>query len=323
MKVLLVSFGSIARKHLATLRQLVPAIEVTILRRAIDPELSESQVDSLAAALAAKPEAALICSPAPQHIAIARELAAHGIPLFIEKPISHTTEGVVDLLAFARENEVPILVGYTLRFFEPLRVFREALQDGKIGRLLHLRAEVGQYLPDWRPGSDYREGVTARAGLGGGALLELSHEIDYVRWLAGEVTSVSAQIARVSDLEIETEDCADLHLRFASGVLGSIHLDLLQRTAHRACRAVGSEGTLTLNFLEPRVRLYSAAANEWTDLYRGPIPKNGTYLNELGHFLSVALREREPLITGEDGLRALEIVEAARQSSAEGRTIVL
>ena len=316
MQILLVSLGSIGRRHLANLRELEPAATITILRRAIDPALSETQITTLDPALPF--DAALLCSPASEHLAIARELAERGIPLFIEKPISHTLDGVADLIALARERRAPLMVGYNLRFFEPLRILRQALIAGRIGRLLSIRAEVGQYLPDWRPAADYRTGVTAQRALGGGALLELSHEIDYVRWLAGEVASVTAQVGRVGDLEIDAEDCAEIALRFRSGAIGSIHLDLLQRAPHRVCRAIGTEGTLTLDFIEPRVRLFTTATNAWSDLPAGPVDRNAMYLAELRHFLDCARTRSEPAITGEDGLRALEIVEAARSSSEHG-----
>src|ERR1043166_6303152 len=100
MRVLIVSFGSIARRHLANLRTLEPDAQGTLLRRAVDPTLPEVQVTSLDEALARKPEVAFICSPASDHIRVARQLAAEGVALFIEKPLAHSLDGVGDLIAF-------------------------------------------------------------------------------------------------------------------------------------------------------------------------------------------------------------------------------
>ena len=171
MRILLVSLGSIGRRHLANLRQLEPAAEVCILRRALDPALDENQVTTLAAALAFAPDAAFICSPAPQHDEVATDLAARGVALFIEKPLSHDLAGVADLLTLAREKGAPLMVGYCLRFFAPLRALRDEVLAGKIGRLLHIHAEVGQNLTDWRPGCDYRSSVPPPPSLAASAPL--------------------------------------------------------------------------------------------------------------------------------------------------------
>src|SRR6185369_10238367 len=130
---------------------------------------------------------------------------------------------------------LPVLIGYTLRYHPGFLAFTEAFTSGKIGRALSLRAEVGQYLPDWRPGADYRQSVTAQRGLGGGALLELSHEIDLARALLGMPQSVQAYFDRLGDLDIDVEDTVELMMRHQTGkhshAVASIHLDLLQRPA--------------------------------------------------------------------------------------------
>ena len=114
------------------------------------------------------------------------------------------------LLALCHQRRLVLMVGYNFRFYPPLQAMRQALVEGCIGRLISLRAEAGQYLPDWRPGSDYRQGASARRELGGGVVLELSHELDYIRWLGGEVESVGALVGKLSDLEIEVEDTAEI-----------------------------------------------------------------------------------------------------------------
>lgn len=315
MRVLIVSFGSIARRHLANLRQFEPEVKVTLLRRAIDPTLAEDQVTTLDEALTRNPDAALVCSPASEHIAVARVLAERGIALFVEKPLAHSLDGVADLLALATERRVPLMVGYCLRYLASLRAAREALQTGRIGRLLHIHAEVGMHLADWRPAADYRTVVTAQRALGGGALLELSHELDYVRWLAGEVEGVAADLARVSDLEIDVEDCADLTLRFASGARGTVHLDLLARPAFRRCRMIGTTGTIEVDLIADRARLFTEG--KWQDINAPGADRNAMYLAELRHFLDCVRDRLEPDITGHDGLKVLEIIESARTSSRE------
>jgi predicted dehydrogenase len=110
------------------------------------------------------------------------------------------------------------MVGYNLRFMKSLKKFREILKKNTIGKILSIRSEVGSYLPSWRPDSDYKKSVSAIKKLGGGVLLELSHDIDYLVWLFGNVKWVSSTIHRQSNLKIDTEDTAHITLCL-SGVI--------------------------------------------------------------------------------------------------------
>ena len=178
------------------------------------------------------------------------------------------------------------------------------------------RAEVGQYLPDWRPTSDYCMGVSAQRALGGGALLELSHELDYLGWLFGPPARVTARGGRFSDLTLDVEDLVELLLEYPSAPrLVSVHLDMLQRAPQRTCRVIGSEGTLVWDAIADRVDLYRAATGIWETLPVTPLAdRNQMYLDELCHFLDCIAQGTQPQVDGAAGLRALAIVAAARQS---------
>ncbi len=325
MRTLIVGLGSIGMRHLANLKRIDPTGFVVAWRlqsQAQSPLAVDRTVYNLEDALDANPDVALITSPATRHIEIGLALARRGVHLFIEKPLSNTLDGVDELLSICREKNLVLMVGYNFRFYPPLQALREALRDGRIGRPLALRAEAGQYLPDWRPGRDYRQSVSARRDLGGGAVLELSHELDYVRWLMGEVTAVSARIGRLSDLEIDVEDTAEIILQFESGAIGSVHLDMVQRPAIRTCRIVGTEGTLTWDGMTHHVRLFSAATQTWTDVHPArEIPRDEMYMAELRHFLDCVTRQQTPVVAGEDGKRVLEIALAVKRASEEKRAI--
>lgn len=331
MRALLVGLGSIGSRHLANLKLIDPSGFVVVWRRRT-PERSAGErpiaadrvVYTLEDALDTSPEVALITSPATQHIETALALARQGVHLFIEKPLSHSLEGVDELLNECRRRGLVLTVGYNFRFYPPLQAMRQALLDGRIGRPVTLRAEAGQYLPDWRPGRDYRQTVSARSDLGGGAVLELSHELDLARWLLGEVVAVSAHLARLSDLEIDVEDTAEILLQFANGAIGNVHLDMVQRVATRTCRIIGTEGTLTWDWTTHQVRLFSAQAGGWTELHPAQeLDRNVMYIAELRHFLDCVIGQQTPAVTGEDGRRVLEIALAAKRAAAEGRTVML
>jgi predicted dehydrogenase len=332
LRALIIGLGSIGRRHLDNLRSLDEDIEVTIWRQspnARDADEIIPGVDSVvydaASALAVKPEVALITGPAPWHVETAMTLARNGIDLFIEKPLADSPRGVEELLGECERRSLVLMVGYNFRFCQSMLSLRDSLTSGVIGSVLAVRAEVGQFLPDWRPGADYRTAVSARANLGGGVVLELSHELDYIRWLVGEVEAVSAWVGRVSDLEIDVEDMAEITLRFRSGAIGNVHLDMIQRSPVRTCRVIGSEGTLLWDGISHRVDLYSARTQNWSNLYEDENMNCGRvmYIEEIRHFLDCVKKRQTPLVTGEDGLRALEIALAAKRSSADGREVLL
>ncbi|MBW1740294.1 MAG: Gfo/Idh/MocA family oxidoreductase [Deltaproteobacteria bacterium] len=330
MNILLVGLGSIGRRHLANLQAIAPECDVTILRHSNsdlvgDPENGIHRiVYSLEEAVALRPDAAIIATPAPHHVLAGTVLAKERVHLLIEKPLSHSLDGVYELMETCRRNELIAMVGYNFRFYRPFKVLREAIREGRIGKVLSINADVGMYLPDWRPGADYRNTVSAQRNLGGGVILELSHELDYVRWFGGEVAEVFAIAAHVSDLEINVEDLAEIVMTLENGAVAHVHLDMVRRAIGRSCCIIGSEGVLTWEWANHQVRLYHAGAGYWTDLCpSGDIDRNEMYFNELRHFLGCVRGAEEPIVPIEDGLRVLEIALAAKRSSQERKAIAL
>jgi len=328
LKYLIAGLGSIGRRHLENLRILDPEGEITIWHTHSPKRAGLAggvrEVFSFEDAIRQKPDIAILATPASTHIPLAQKLAGAGIDIFIEKPVSSTHEGLAELRQIQDANGILIMVGYNLRFHPPLGVLKQCLNEGKIGRLLSIRVEVGQYLPEWRPGTDYRTSVSAKTELGGGAILELSHEIDYARWLAGDVTTVMSMAERVSDLEIDGEDLAEIILRFSSGALGSIHLDMVQRSPSRSCKMVGTLGTAIWDGMSDSVQVFTTETRQWTEVNpAGKQDRNQMYLDELDHFLTCCRTRKDPTISLTDGARALEIALAVLESSRTKRSVSL
>jgi predicted dehydrogenase len=200
-----------------------------------------------------------------------------------------------------------------------LQEVRRAIEAGRIGRPVFAAAHYGDYLPDWHPWEDYRLSYAARADLGGGVILTLCHPLDYLRWLLGEATVASASAGRLGDLEVDVDDTAQLTLEFASGALGAVHLDYLQRPARHNLEVVGTRGTVRWDNADGAVELWGAAAQTWE---RIPAPegfeRNDLFLEEMRHFIQVVRGEAQPAAGLEDGVRAVELAVEAL-ASARGR----
>ncbi|MBI4349110.1 MAG: Gfo/Idh/MocA family oxidoreductase [Elusimicrobia bacterium] len=321
-RALVVGCGSIGRRHIANLRRLGVR---DILAHDPDPdraafarsELRCRAARSLADGLDAAPQVALVCTPPAAHADAAAAALSRGIACFIEKPVSHD---VASASALARRfHGRPAVVGYQLRRHPGVLWLKSQVSRKGWGRLLHLRAQVGQYLPDWRPWQDYRKSYTARRALGGGILLDASHEIDLAMFLAGPIRSVYCAAKRLSRLDIDVEDTAELVVEFASGAMGSVHLDMIRRAADRSCEVSCENGTARWSYPDALGRAYDARSKAWT-VKRFSRDANAMYLDELRLFLAAARGEdRDGLATLGDGLAALKVIEAAKRSAKSGK----
>jgi predicted dehydrogenase len=325
-RILIVGLGSIGKRHLRLARELIPNADIRVLRHQATDEVyeySNGSYSSIEEALSFAPQIAVIASPASFHVATAQALAEFGVHLLIEKPLSASLSGVTQLLKTCRKQSVVLLTGYNLRFLPSLQHFQNLLGKGVVGEILSVRCEIGQYLPSWRPDGDYRQGVSARSELGGGALLELSHELDYLRWIFGEVDWVKASLSRQSSLEIDVEDCAHLTLGFTpasdgSQLIGVVNLDFIRHDTTRLCTAIGEKGSLRWNGLTGVVELFEAGAKEWRELFSYRHQRDESYMAEWKNFIECVIDNKSPLVTGEDGLKVLQIIDAARNSAASG-----
>lgn len=310
--------GAIARRHIANFRLVRPDLRVQVLRASTRPLVSPlpddvELVESLEAAVLARPALAVIAGPASTHVRTALPLVEAGVPVLVEKPLSSSLAEAERLVWPVQTGHAGLMVAYVLRFHEALLALRDVLTRGDIGRPVALRGEVGQYLPDWRPGVPWRESVSARSALGGGALLELSHEIDYARWLVGDAVGVRGVLRRLGDVTVDVEDWVDLHWTTAGGVEVDLHMDMLQRTPHRVCRVVGTEGTAEADVISGRVVVRRPGGAE--DVVAvGGVDRNAAYLSLARAALAMAAGAPPP-VPLEDGLAVLRIIECARRSS--------
>jgi predicted dehydrogenase len=192
---------------------------------------------------------------------------------------------------------------------------------------MSFRCEVGQYLPSWRPNIDYRKSVSAQNVLGGGVLLELSHELDYLGWIFGEVEWVRATLSRQSNLEIDVEDSAFIVMKFLSdfpgaSLIGTVQMDFIRHDSTRLCYAIGDKGTLLWNGLTGEVSISQCGPTQkWKCLYKSLDDIDVSYIKEMENFIKSVEGVQKPLVNGEDGFRVMRIIEAIRSSSAlYGRT---
>jgi glutamate-1-semialdehyde 2,1-aminomutase/spore coat polysaccharide biosynthesis protein SpsF len=265
-----------------------------------------------------KPDMVLICTPPVYHVEEALAALRAQAHVFVEKPLSHESSGIQALIAEARRHNRNVQIGYNMRFHPGLKILKELIDSGKIGRVLWLNVEAGQYLPDWRPWQHYRESYSARQELGGGIILDGSHELDYICWLLGLPTEVTCRAEHLSSLDVDVEDSAWIYLSFPERRRAELHLDFVQRAYTRTCKVVGEAGTALWDFNVQEVRWFSVEQAGWNSIPYVFEP-NDMYLAEMVHFLESLESGTGPMVDLEQGRDVIRVVEAAKKSSEEGK----
>lgn len=255
------------------------------------------------------------------HIPIARKLADAELDIFVEKPLSHTVENINRLIKEIESNELITLVGCNLRFQPGIQKLRELLQQRVIGSPLTVQIEAGSYLPDWHPSEDYQEMYSAKADEGGGAVLDYIHEINYARWLFGEVESVTAMTSSRSHLELETEDVAAIIMQIEDGTLCEVHVDYVQQSYTRSCKVVGDSGILEWDFDRHTIEEYKPKSDKWKSHTLPEWEMNNMYVSEMEHFLSCVQDQSTTICNIKEGFKDLQIALATLQSAETGQHI--
>ena len=329
MRFLVVGCGSIGERHIRNLKSLgFEDISVCDLRSEQLVKIEEKYkinktYNNLSEALKNDIDAVLVCTPNVTHIPIVRTALDSNCHVFVEKPLSHSLDGVDEVIEEAAKKDLVLMVGFNLRFHPNLQKIKELLEKGRIGKVTGARVEFGYYLPNWHPYEDYREGYSAQQRLGGGIIFDAIHELDYIRWFLGEVAEVFCFADKLSSLKINTEDSAEILLRFKSGIFAEIHLDYIQRAYSRSCKIIGEEGTILWDFNEKTVKLFDAEEEKWHYFVEEDFDFNRTYVNEIKHFIQCIKNEKKPLIEGEEEKKILEIAMAAKRSAEIGEVIRL
>jgi predicted dehydrogenase len=319
---LIAGLGSAGRRHLGNLRN--AGIESFRLLRTFQSTLPDEALAGLPvetcleSALLRRPAAVIVANPTSKHLDIAIPALCAGCHIFLEKPISHSIDRVESLRGRANSRGAVVLVGFQFRFHPSLRKVRDLLRDEAIGPLAAVESHWGEYLPLWHPWEDYHRSYSARADLGGGAILTMCHPFDYLRWLVGDVAEVSATASTRGDLGIDVEDTADITLRFCNDVQGHVHLNYLEQPANHWIRLIGRRGTISWDASSNMVRLAAAGAAR-EQLFPPPdgFERNTMFLDEMRHFLACVTGSEQPLCTLHDGIQALRICLAAKQSAQE------
>ena len=328
MKILIAGLGSIGRRHFRNLIALGEK-DIALLRShhatLSDDELAGYPVETnLNDALKKhKPDAVIISNPTALHLDIAIPCANAGCSILIEKPISNSLDQIDQLESALGQGGGRLLVGFQFRFHPTLQKAAQLLKENSIGKPLSFHIQWGEYLPNWHPWEDFKQGYAARSDLGGGVILTLTHPLDYLRMMLGDVDSLWA-FTSASNLGLEVEDAAEIGLKMKSGAIGSVHLDYNQQPPSHRWEIVGSKGTMRWDNASGDLDVFSAEKKDWI-IYHPPagFERNVMFTEEMKHFMAVVQKKEAPICTLDDGKQALRLALAAHESERKGTLVKL
>lgn len=302
--VLVFGCGSIGQRHARIAASLGASITCISSRT----NLPWPTVRELSALPQTAYDLVIIATPTALHTKHLQDIlsisALHGAMLLVEKPIAANMEKT--LLHLGKQEMKRIVIGYNLRFHPGIQRLRELIVNRQ---LVYLQLDVGQYLPTWRPSTDYSKSYSANAEDGGGALRDLSHELDLAGLLAGKWQAVTAIGGKCSNLTISSDDSYTLLAKHERCPQVTIHVDYLQRPARRQILAVWENGSAHLNLISGELTTDNQLETFATD-------SDTTYIAQLQAIIN---GQYSHLCDFNAGMDALSYVCAAEGAAREGK----
>ncbi|MDP6832733.1 MAG: Gfo/Idh/MocA family oxidoreductase [Alphaproteobacteria bacterium] len=263
-----------------------------------------------------------VCSPTRFHVEQCLPALEGGLPVLLEKPVAKTLAEAEILAEAIERTGTPLLLGYTWRWWPPLAKVRDLLSEEAIGTVRYVDFTMSAHLEDWHPGEPLAEFFMSSAELGGGALLDESHWVDLMLWFFGMPQTLSARVEKISDLDITSDDNVDMMIDFASGLRANLHLDLYGRPHRKSIRFIGDGGTILWSEAPNQIAVCVEAAENWREEIFD-CERNDMFMGVAEEYLAVLGGAPVSTCAIADGLDVMTLLEAARQSHAEGRRMEL
>lgn len=325
MKFLIIGYGSAGKRHSQNILKIYNNAKIIILTRErknfkVSRNIFFFNYKNLKNLLIQKFEAIFICTGANEHIRLANKFFNVTDKIFIEKPISNNLPEVKKFLKKIRQFKKKILIGYNIIFSESLVKLKEILKK-KGTKILKGNIRTGYDLRKWRKIS-YSKSVSADKRKGGGVLLELSHDLNYLIWLLGKPLWVSASLSKISNLKINTEDNAFLLVGFNKFTV-SLDLDFISQKYERSFIIYTQKNIYSWQYLRNTLNKFSVKKNSFLKIYNYNRNNNNLYMNQLKFFLKNENRKKFQYLLNISYLTLKLIVSARKSDKLNSKKIKL
>ena len=318
-RILIIGFGSIARKHIRILHKYWPSFEIAIykegkLSNSDELHLFSKKFSTYQECVNWGPNFVIIASPCSLHLDQALFFSSKGIPTLIEKPIGEGSESKASWeKLFAISRRVPIMVGYVFRHDECLKKLANILHSHSYGKIIDIESYCGSWLPDWRPSLNYKNSVSAQKKLGGGVLLELSHEIDVINYLFGPIKIKYASTQNTSTFEVDVEDVALIHADCKLCKFITLKLNFCTLPEERYLKIRFSKANLTWDLNNQIIKVKNFDSKE-SILYKSKNDSDYKYIKQFENFFKFAENIESCPCSVNDAFESLNLICNAKKS---------
>ena len=303
MNILIIGLGSIANKHIKAINSVLNDAKIYALRSSINADEIEGVINLFDInEINFKLDFVIISNPTNLHYAWINKLAEKGFPLFIEKPVIHSLIGSELLVDKIKRNNVLTYVACNLRFHPCLQFLKNEIIKRGTSSINEINVYCGSYLPDWRPGKNFREIYSANKEMGGGVHLDLFHELDYTSWIFGYPKQAISFLKSSSSLNISAFDYANYIFEYEN-FSANIVLNYYRRKPKRSIEIVFESETITIDLIQNKITndngIVLFEAKEFEVIH--------TYVDQIAYFANCLKTKEMPMNSLEESLNVLKI----------------
>ena len=268
-------------------------------------------------------DVAFICTPTSKHVETINNIFHYTIPhIYLEKPFCDSLKGCPEIVERLDDNKKILMMGYMLINHPVIMKLKDLIKRNSIGKIITARVEAGFYLPNWHPWEDYRSFYMSKRSGGGGALLDYSHEINYIEWLFGDVKEVNGIVGHFSNLDLTSDDLSISLLKTNTDILVELHLDLLQYNEERSIKIVGNEGSIKASLMTGEINIFKNKTKKQEKI-KLKLDYDYMYFKQYNIFFDLLKGKKVNYISGKGGLSSMHVIEAIRMSNNIGSKINL
>lgn len=316
-RILIVGYGSAGKRYHKIINKNFPSIELKIfsLNKKNKKKIFLKKRIEIKKF---KPQLTIICIPASKRVKIIKFLIELKSHLLIEKPLASNFSEAKKIVGFIRKGESIVKVGYNLRFLNSLKALNNFIKSKKLGKIYFADIFAGQNLIQWRKNSNYKHTVSAQKNLGGGVLLELSHEIDYANWIFGDFNKIFCKVFKASNLKINVEDTAKILLFSKNKYTISINIDFCRSDKIRKCFVVGKNGSLIWDGLKNKLIFFNLLKKKWVNVFFNINDISDTYFLQLKEMIRLCdsnKKIKSNLASLSNAYQTVKLIDSARDSS--------
>ena len=325
---LVVGFGSIGHRHTKNLISLgYKNIDIfrTFKNKTKYPKIKKIKIFSNfnKAILKKKYDLMVLANPTSEHINYAIKGARKKINIYIEKPLSNSLKNIELLQKIEKKNKIKIMIGCQLRYHAGLMYAKKIIEKKKLGKIYSVFCDVGEHLPFWHPNENYKKSYAAKKKLGGGVILTLIHEIDYLFWLFGKFKSVYATGGSLTKLNINVEDTVVSNIVTNSNIPISLRMDYWRNPPTRQLNIVGEKGQLFWDYYSKETTIIYNSGKKIVNKLPKNWNRNYMFVDIIKDFILRISKNKKIKIPLKDGIYALKVAIALKKSLIQSKKILI